>query len=72
MKLDRTAKRGLVLMLLHALLWVFAMFVADGLWGDAAAKWMAVAFVFANGAAGMWLTHLIVQANRDQTGANAD
>lgn len=35
--------------ILHALLWVFAIFLVDSIWGDAAAKWMALGFVLLNG-----------------------
>ena len=41
--------QGAMLQIFHALLWVFAMFAADWIWGDAAAKWMVVAFSMAQG-----------------------
>jgi uncharacterized membrane protein len=42
--------RWLLIYLLHGLLWVFAMFLVDSIWGDRAAQWMGVGFVLANGA----------------------
>ena len=45
----RSAKVRLsAIIILHAIAWVFAMFVADVLWGDRAGVWMVVGFVFAN------------------------
>jgi hypothetical protein len=40
-------KRTAIVGLLHGLLWVFAMFLADSIWGDTAAPWMVIAFVVA-------------------------
>ena len=42
--------RWLLIYLLHGLLWVFAMFLVDSIWGDRAAQWMGVGFVLANAA----------------------
>lgn len=42
-------KRDVVFHILHALAWVFAMFLADEIWGDAAAKWMVIGFVLSQG-----------------------
>jgi hypothetical protein len=45
----RSAKvRVSAIFILHAVAWAFAMFVADGLFGDRAAVWMVVAFTIAN------------------------
>ena len=41
--------RAVVGMLLHAVFWVFIMFLADATWGDVAARWVAVVFMVANG-----------------------
>jgi len=41
--------QGAMLQIFHALLWVFAMFAADWIWGDAVAQWMAVVFTLAQG-----------------------
>jgi len=43
-------KRTAIVGLLHALLWAFAMLLADSIWGDRAAPWMVIAFVLATGA----------------------
>lgn len=40
-------KRTAIVVLLHGLLWVFAMFLADSIWGDRAAPWMVIAFLVA-------------------------
>ena len=42
-------RRLTVLFLLHAVFWVFLIFLADTLWGDASAKWIAIAFTLLNG-----------------------
>lgn len=42
-----TPGRILIAILLLSLLWVSLIFLADGLWGDAAAQWMAIAFAVA-------------------------
>ena len=42
------AVRLALLYLLHGLLWVLAMFLADSVWGDRAAPWLIVGFVLAN------------------------
>ena len=39
--------------ILNALMWVFAMFIADHYFGDAAAKWLLVPFFIINGLLGM-------------------
>jgi hypothetical protein len=44
------AKRWVLIYFFHAVLWVFAMFLAESIWGDRAAQWMSIAFVLANGA----------------------
>ena len=36
------------LLIVHAIGWVFAMFLADYLWGDAAAKWLLLPFTILN------------------------
>jgi len=41
--------RTALLLIFHALFWVFAMFFADSIWGDKAAPWMVIGFVIANG-----------------------
>ena len=41
--------RAVVGLLLHAVFWVFIMFLADATWGDVAARWVAVVFMVANG-----------------------
>ncbi len=47
---DRTsAMRNAVYLILFALFWGFAMFLADSIWGDDVAQWMAVAYVLING-----------------------
>lgn len=43
------SKRGIVFQILYALVWVFAMFLADEIWGDQFSQWMAVAFVLTQG-----------------------
>ncbi len=45
-----TIMRLVLIYLLHGLLWVFAMFLADSIWGDRAALWMVAGCVLANGA----------------------
>lgn len=37
--------QGLLLLLVHTLLWVFVMFFVDQLWGDQAAQWLSIGFV---------------------------
>lgn len=37
------------LFIVHAIGWVFAMFLGDYLWGDSSAKWMVVVFTISNG-----------------------
>lgn len=44
-----TPGRMSALLILNALLWVFAMFVVDAIWGDTAGQWLAVIFVIVNG-----------------------
>jgi small-conductance mechanosensitive channel len=41
-------KRLGLLMILHALLWGFAIFLADSIWGDAVSRWMTIPFIIAN------------------------
>ncbi len=43
------AARTSALFIVHAIGWVFAMFLGDYFWGDGAAKWMVIAFTIANG-----------------------
>ncbi len=42
------ATRISALFVVHAIGWAFAMFLADYLWGDAASRWMVIAFTIAN------------------------
>lgn len=46
------ARRGQVrvsaVLILHAIVWVFAMFIADEIWGDRAGVWMVTGFTLAN------------------------
>tara|TARA_R110000868_G_scaffold45045_2_gene149837 strand:- start:6163 stop:6789 length:627 start_codon:yes stop_codon:yes gene_type:complete len=49
------SQRRTLFLILHALAWVYLIFLVDSLWGDAASKWTAVAFIFANGAAVTWV-----------------
>jgi hypothetical protein len=44
------ATRIVAVQLLHALLWVFAMFLTDSIWGDTVAQWMVLPFIIASGA----------------------
>ncbi|MHA6287280.1 hypothetical protein [Maricaulis sp. CAU 1757] len=48
---DRVSRSMLfaLLLLMHALVWVCAIFLIDALWGDTAGQWSALAFVLANG-----------------------
>lgn len=55
-------QRRTLFMVLHALLWVFAIFLADALWGDNASKWMVIGFVIANGALAVWVLPQIRKA----------
>lgn len=48
-EIRHAATRQAALYIVHAIGWVFAMFLADDLWGDAAAIWMVVAFTISNG-----------------------
>lgn len=41
--------RAAVGLLLHAVFWVFVIFLADATWGDVAARWVVVVFMVANG-----------------------
>jgi len=41
--------RGGLFLLLHALFWVFAIFLADSIWGDSVSQWMGVFFVVVSG-----------------------
>jgi hypothetical protein len=44
-----TAQKRLGLyMILHALLWGLAIFLADSIWGDVVSRWMTVPFIIAN------------------------
>ncbi len=38
-----------ILMLMHVLLWVAVIFLADSVWGDAMARWLLVPFLVLNG-----------------------
>ncbi|MGB3626435.1 MAG: hypothetical protein WA989_11415 [Henriciella sp.] len=42
-----TPARAAIFMLLASLLWTFAIFFADTIWGDSVAQWMAMGFVIA-------------------------
>jgi hypothetical protein len=39
------AKRMALKQILFALFWVFAIFLADSLWGDDVSRWMAVGYI---------------------------
>ena len=43
------AGRNGVFTLLHAVFWVFLIFIADSIWGDRVAQWLAVVFVVVSG-----------------------
>ena len=43
------ATRTSALFIVHAIAWVFAMFLGDYIWGDRAAMWMVIAFTISNG-----------------------
>jgi hypothetical protein len=45
-----TPARAATFMLLLSLLWTFAIFFADTIWGDGVAQWMAMGFIIALGA----------------------
>ena len=62
------AQRRSLFLILHALAWVYVIFLVDSLWGDAASKWAAVAFIFANGAAAVWIWPSIRKARGDTAG----
>ncbi|WP_417482651.1 hypothetical protein [Maricaulis sp.] len=51
-----------LLMLMHALLWVAVMFLADSIWGDVVSRWLLVPFTLLNG----WLA-LLFARRRKQT-----
>ena len=51
---DALAGRGSLIMVLHAVLWVFVILLSDSIWGDGVAQWLAVFFVIANGALIPW------------------
>ena len=38
-----------LLMMLHALLWVAVIFLADTIWGDVVSQWLVLPFVLING-----------------------
>ncbi|MEQ8558416.1 MAG: hypothetical protein RIB03_08870 [Henriciella sp.] len=46
-----TAGRLTLAMLLVSILWTFAIFFADTIWGDAVAQWMAISFTLVLGGA---------------------
>ncbi len=47
------ALRITIYLILHGLLWAFAMILADSIWGDSVAQWMAVVFGVFNGIVAM-------------------
>lgn len=55
-------QRLTVFLILNALFWVFLIFVADVVWGDAGARWMLVPFIIVNSLLGIsqlkWLRRL--------------
>ncbi len=51
--------RIVTILILHALLWVCAIFLIDTFWGDAASKWVAILFTLANG---LLMTVLVLQS----------
>jgi hypothetical protein len=59
------AGRGAIFTLLHAVLWVSIIFLADSIWGDVVAQWTAVVFVIANGALISWI---VAKARLGQSG----
>ena len=46
-----------LLMLMHALLWVAVIFLADSIWGDVVSRWLLVPFALLNG----WLAILFAR-----------
>lgn len=42
------ATRSSALFIVHAIAWVFAMFLGDYIWGDRAGMWMVIAFTVSN------------------------
>ncbi|MGK0266666.1 MAG: hypothetical protein ACI82N_000914 [Maricaulis sp.] len=62
------AQRRALFLVLHALAWVYLIFLVDSLWGDAASKWTAIGFIFANGAAAVWIWPSIRKARSDAAG----
>jgi hypothetical protein len=62
------AQRRTLFLILHALAWVYLIFLVDSLWGDAASKWTTVAFIVANGAAVVWIWPAIRKARNGTAG----
>tara|TARA_R110002072_G_scaffold260612_2_gene419060 strand:- start:2724 stop:3338 length:615 start_codon:yes stop_codon:yes gene_type:complete len=48
--------RMLILMLLHALLWVAVIFLADSIWGDVVSRWLTVPALILNGVLAVFYT----------------
>lgn len=48
------------LLILNAILWVFAMFVTDAIWGDQAAQWLSIIFVIVNGVLAVGLSRRLL------------
>ena len=40
--------RVLIIAIFHTLVWVFAMFLADSIWGDAVSRVLVAPFIIAN------------------------
>jgi magnesium-transporting ATPase (P-type) len=60
---NMTVKRIVFIQMLHAILWVSLIFLADTLWGDTASRWMAIVFVLAMGL----LSSYLATKARDQS-----
>ena len=56
------ALRIAIYLILHGLLWAFAMILADSIWGDSVAQWMAVVFGIANGIVALLILRKMVSA----------
>lgn len=54
--------RVLIFAMLHTLAWVFAMFLADSIWGDAVSRAMVAPFVVANTVLAIFLLRAIRRA----------
>ena len=47
--LGASKPRLMILILMHALLWVAVIFLADAVWGDAVSRWLVLPFLVLNG-----------------------